>query len=84
VKPNLPPGTKLKVIRWLKDQMHNRYIITDRGGVIFGHGLNCDYSHPVGYDTVSLLDDKTCEELRIEYSQKSKRLTWQNDVFITG
>jgi hypothetical protein len=84
IKPNLPNGAKLKVVRWTKDELHNRYVLTDRGGVIFGHGLDCDFGQPASHDTVSLLDDRTCAQLVTEYSPKSPRLTWLNDTFTTG
>lgn len=63
--------------------MHNRYILTDRGGVIFGHGLDCDQKHPTGHDTVSLLDDTTCAELMAEYSAAGGKLSWLNEIFST-
>lgn len=85
VEPHLPPGVKLSVIRWNKEQMHNRYILTDRGGVMFGHGLGDGRDSEVKYDTVSLLDDNTCAELIVDYSTESKKLTWLNEIFcITG
>ncbi len=39
-------------------EMHNGYVLTDRGGVTFCHGMDQDESRPTGYDTVSLLDEK--------------------------
>ena len=85
VKPHLPQNVMLSVVRWVKAEMHNRYILTDLGGVMFGHGLDKDDNHPVGRDTVSLLDDKTCSELMIDYSDKSKKLVWLDEVFsVTG
>lgn len=85
IKPWLPNSMTLKVIRWNKDQMHNRYILTDRGGVMFGHGLDKDDQHPVGRDTVSLLDDTTCKQLMVDYSDKSQKLIWLGQSFsVTG
>lgn len=85
VKPHLPAGATLSVVRWNKEQMHNRYILTDRGGVMFGQGLDDGRDSNVKHDTVSLLDDNTCAELMIDYSSQSTRLSWLNEIFsITG
>ncbi len=84
-KLHLPEKVTLSVVRWQKAEMHNRYILTDRGGVMFGNGLDKDDNHPVGHDTVSLLDDKTCADLMDDYSDQSTKLTWLGEVFsVTG
>lgn len=85
VKPKLPPGVTLTVVRWNPEEMHNRYILTERGGAMFGHGLDQDRSNPPGFDTVSLLDDNTCAELIDNYSPHSQKLTWLADTHpVTG
>jgi hypothetical protein len=85
IKPCLPPTVTLTVVRWNQAEMHNRYVLTDRGGVMFGHGLDQDDSRPTRYDTVSLLDEKTYSELLDDYSAHSTKLTWLSDTFsVTG
>ena len=85
VKPSLAASVTLTVVRWNEKEMHNRYIVTDRGGVMFGNGLGQDDSHPTGFDTVTLLDEITCKDLFADYSQQSTNLTWLNDTHpITG
>lgn len=81
IKPLLPRKCTFTVVRWVKSQMHNRYIITDRGGVMFGHGLGVPDGSSVTHDTVSLLDDKTCEGLMLDYSENGKRFSWLNELF---
>jgi len=81
VQPHLPSKVALSVVRWDKDQMHNRYIVTERGGVMFGHGLDQDDAIPVGHDTVTLLEVATCSELMHDYSPQSKKLKWLNEIF---
>ncbi len=53
--PILPAGATLTVHRWKNredgDKMHNRYILTNLGGVEFGHGL--DEGDPGTTDDVS-------------------------------
>lgn len=39
VKPLLPPGLSIVCSQWPAHQMHDRFILTDVGGVFFGHGL---------------------------------------------
>ena len=54
----IPTGMSLKIIRWSESDMpeglHNRYILTDRGGVSFHWGL--DEGNPGETDDISLLD----------------------------
>jgi len=80
VKPCLPSGVSMRVIRWNKAELHNRYIITDRGGVMFGWGLGQDSSVANSHDTVSLLDEKTCSEILQDYSPQTQKYTWLNDI----
>ena len=85
VEPHLPKNTRMLLVRWNKDQMHNRYILTDRGGVMFGQGLDmADGSFAVTHDTVSLLDQDTCISLLEDYSSQSKKLTWLNEIVAVG
>jgi hypothetical protein len=36
----VPVGIRLTVVRWNHDDLHNRYILTDRGGIQLGEGLD--------------------------------------------
>lgn len=81
IKPHLPPSVALSVVRWNKDELHNRYIVTNRGGVMFGHGLDQAGAGSITHDTVSLLDEATCCQLMTDYSDQSSALTWINEVF---
>lgn len=80
VKPSLPNATKITFVRWNLDELHNRYLITDRGGVSFLTGLDLDDSVPPSEDVVTILDDKTCASLLADHSSASTRLTWLNDT----
>ena len=80
IRPYLPAATTLKVVRWKEDELHNRYILTDRGGVMFGTGLDVDESAIPSEDTVTLLDEQNCLDLLIRYSSESKNLTWLNQI----
>lgn len=45
-------------MRWAQGELHNRYVLTDLGGAMFGTGL--DQAGPTGTqeDTVVLLEDE--------------------------
>jgi hypothetical protein len=36
----IPSGMRFTVVRWYHDDLHNRYILTDRGGIQIGEGLD--------------------------------------------
>lgn len=40
VKPILPVELTINCFQWPENQMHDRFIITDVGGISFGHGLD--------------------------------------------
>ena len=81
IRPHLPSATTLTVVRWRENELHNRYILTDRGGVTFGTGLDIDDSAVPSEDTVTLLDEQHCLDLLIRYSSLSKNLTWLNQIY---
>lgn len=64
----IPEGFKVLIKRWEEkdngEKLHNRYIITDLGGVLFNTGL--DEGLPNQTDDVSLLD---CKQYQIRYQQ---------------
>ncbi len=79
IKPALNNAAKIKFVRWDSEELHNRYLITDRGGVSFLNGLDVDKSPP-SEDVVTILDEETCASLVADYSEESLRLTWLNDT----
>lgn len=53
----IPQGLLLDIIIWPQGSLHNRYVLTERGGVSFGMGLDdCDYGNSIENDDVILLD----------------------------
>jgi hypothetical protein len=40
ILPHLPFETKLNIYIWPKDELHDRYVLTDKGGVKYGIGLD--------------------------------------------
>ena len=70
----LPPGAMLTVRRWKNrvEKLHNRYILTDIGGVLFGAGL--DEGAPGATDDVVRLN-------RDVYSQRLRDYAGPNFAF---
>jgi hypothetical protein len=67
----LPAGIAIKVVRWKReggtDQVHNRYVLTDLGGVFLGTGIDrSDKTRPNETDDLSLL---TPEQYRRRWAQ---------------
>jgi hypothetical protein len=64
----IPEGMILNVVRWNHDDLHNRVIITDRGGIQLGEGL--DEPNPMSTrtdDLLTLLAPVTVAELMERY-----------------
>jgi len=65
----IPQGLSVKFIQWEHKQLHNRYILSDIGAVMFGHGLDeRDGSGPEN-DTVALLSETERVELLSFYDR---------------
>ena len=66
----IPRGLTVQFIRWTAKQggqpLHNRYILTDLGGVSFQHGL--DDGRAGETDDISLLDRESYEQRWAEYT----------------
>lgn len=67
----IPGGLELKVYRWRNreggEKMHNRYVLTDIGGVQFGTGL--DEGEEGTTDVVSRLSAEPYEKLYQDYAE---------------
>jgi len=59
--PLVPKDLKLELIEWPFRRFHNRFVLTDLGGMNFPHGLSDDEnSEPI--DEVTLLSDESYEK----------------------
>ena len=55
----LPPGMILKFKRWSEnggEKFHNRYLLTDHGGVTFGIGLDENEGNADQTEDINLMD----------------------------
>jgi len=57
--PAVPPGLRLDVVLCEWSELHNRFVLTDRGGFQFGHGLS---SAPGSRDHVNILSEAQWHE----------------------
>lgn len=76
VLPSIIPKEliKLQLIRWENENLHNRYILTDIGGVMFGTGLDDNEegnSESTDTDVVTLLDESTRSQLWRQFVSKA-------------
>jgi hypothetical protein len=82
----LPPGVKVKIRRWKNriggEGLHNRYILTDLGGVDFGVGL--DEGDAGRTDDVNLLGVNVYRRRLEDYAGPSFAFDLDGEVTITG
>jgi len=83
----IPEGMKVRLVRWAvrdpHDRFHNRFILTDRGGLKFGDGLD---NKGGGKDQVSRFgkgSDTYCEQRQLCTKDDSIR-TFVDEVKIVG
>lgn len=67
----IPKNLSLGIVRWNRKEFHNRYILTDIGGVSFETGLD-DNNFGAGTekDDVNVLGEERYQELWQQYSNK--------------
>jgi hypothetical protein len=66
VKSWLPEGMTVCCFQWPKKQMHDRFILTDVGGVSFGHGLDEFVEGRLKDVLVSVLDHQSYRTERVK------------------
>ena len=77
LRPHLGSGARLAVVIWSDknvqiqgELIHNRYLLCERGGVMFGHGLDAGK----GKDTLTVLAAEPFREVRSIYNEGAKVL----------
>jgi hypothetical protein len=82
----VPEGIQVHIVRWREkdagEKLHNRYILTDIGGVSFGVGL--DDSADGETDEVTLLEDKTYRFRRAQYMSPEPAFELVDELVIEG
>lgn len=68
----IPKGLTIKIVTWPERELHNRYILTDIGGVMFGIGLDDDdFGNSMEKDEISFLAEATYKELWQQFTNKT-------------
>lgn len=84
--PMIPLGMSLKVVRWQArnngDGLHNRYILTDRGGVRLAWGL--DEGSQAQTDDISLLEPKVFNTRWDQYCGDQPAFDRFDEIMISG
>ena len=82
----IPGGMKVRLVRWAvcdpHDRFHNRFILTDRGGLKLGDGID----EGKGRDEISRFgkESKTYDEQRQLYTKDKSIRTYIGEVEIVG
>ena len=70
-------GIAIRLFVRSSDAMHNRYVLTDRGGVMFGTGLDDDdQGNGTSHDDVTLLDPALRQTKWDEYDENMPVAEW--------
>lgn len=82
----IPHGMSLRVVRWRErvggDGLHNRYILTERGGVRLAWGL--DEGNPAQTDDISLLESGVYGARWNQYCGDESAFERVDDIVISG
>lgn len=80
-RDSVPRGLKVRVMRWKEHkEFHNRYILTDRGGMYFGIGLD----EGEGTDDVSLLSDASYRQRREQFQRSTSSFDFVDQFEVVG
>lgn len=82
----VPKSILIKLLRWREkpngDQLHNRYILTDLGGIRFGAGL-CE-GNPQQTDEVELLEETIVKQRLADYKLETPAFELVDEIDIQG
>jgi hypothetical protein len=81
---HVPSGMSIEFVLWRPADLHNRYVLTDRGAIQFGEGL--DQAGPTGRpdDVVTLLEQTVAEQLLQGFTGSPPRYTLVGRLSISG
>jgi len=85
LRPIIPRGLTVRLIRWHQIDLHNRFILTENGGLIFATGLDDHNNSSSKYDIVNLLAREPYQRTWDEYQLDSQSFSLiENDLLIEG
>ena len=84
----VPRGHSMTLRCWTErddgQKLHNRYVLTDVGSVMFGNGLDDGGTHTSATDTLARLGDESHRALFREYDEANPAFELKGDVDIQG
>ena len=81
----IPRGMKIRLVRWDQAHLHERYILTEKGGVKFSGGLDDHDGGPRKHGDVDLLQPGPHKAIWKEYQRDSPIFTLiEDDLIIEG
>lgn len=80
----IPDNLKVTFLRWNIEDLHNRFVLTDLGGVAFLEGLDQHVGSGREEDVVVLLDNGVARQLMQQYEVGASRFVLQDKVEIIG
>jgi hypothetical protein len=81
----IPRGLKIRLVRWDQIHLHARYILTEKGGVKFGSGLDDHDGSPRKHCDVDLLQPGPYKAIWKEYQRDSPIFTlFEDDLILEG
>lgn len=82
----IPAGLRLKIVRWRErqdgDGLHNRYILSDRGGISLAWGL--DEGTASQTDDLILLDDAIYQKRWAQYCSATPAFDLVDEYYVDG
>ncbi len=81
---HIPTGMKVEFVLWQPNDLHNRYVVTDRGAIQFGEGLDQAGATGRSEDVVSLLDQAVAMHLLQSFSDTPPRYTFVDRIVVSG
>lgn len=76
IKNELPSGFKVEITIWPKEELHDRFILTNIGGVSFGQGLDEFHGHGPKDIRISLLSSLTYQNLWKKFKTKETNFSF--------
>lgn len=74
LQPHVPESMTITVVAWHKDDLHNRFVVTDRWGISIGEGIGLpDAKSSRTDDVLAPLATATAESLMRKYCDKAKQ-----------
>jgi len=81
----IPRGMQIRFVRWNQLYLHNRFILTEYGGLKFATGLDDHNGSAHRYDIVDLLEPEPYAQTWQEYQRDSSHLPLiEDDLIIEG